>query len=126
MECLGAEDGVDGVRVERDCLRAAREGLGLRNNLFEHLAHHVVRLDRDDLREAGHEVTGQLAGAGAEIEHGRINRQLEFAHHEVDQLLRPPWPAELVLASRVPERVGRSAALSQRPQATRRRLGGAA
>ena len=77
------------------------------------------------IRKAGHEVPSQLAGARAEIEHFRIDRQLELAHNELDQLLRPPRPAELVLVSRVPERVGRGAALSQRPQATECRLGGA-
>ena len=110
---LGGEDGVDRLGLERDRLGAAGERLRAGNDLLEHLPHRTVRLDRNHPREPRGERSSQLPGSCPEVDHCRVRPQVELAHDSIDQLLRPLGPAELVLASGIPERVGRRF-LSQR------------
>src|SRR4051812_28663744 len=108
VEGLGREDGVDLAVRGRDRLGAASARLRSGNHLLEHPEHRRVRLDRDHASEPRDERAGQLAGAGAEVEHGRVRPQPELIAHALEQLLRPFRPAELVLPGGSPECVRRS------------------
>ena len=69
------------------------KGLGLRHRLLQLRPHSLERLDRDHALEAGHEVAGELAGAGGEVDDGRAGLECELGDDPIQRrgrVVRPP------------------------------------
>ena len=88
--------------AERDLLRGARADVRFGNALREDRAQLVERLDGDDVRVPVGERARELAGAGAEVEHGRVvvDRQ------QVEDSRRPARAAAVVLGRRAMKAAG--------------------
>ena len=74
VEGFGHEDGVD-LRARERIASAAPEQLGRRAPLGEPTSHLAIGFDGEHLCELADEHTGQLAGAGAELEHDGRGRE---------------------------------------------------
>ena len=102
VERLPDEDGIDSAVLERDRVRGAFERLCLGDDALEHSAHLVQGLHREHPRVPRHELARQLAGAGREVEHDGVPRQIDG----VERRLRIARSPQLVVLRRAAEASG--------------------
>jgi hypothetical protein len=93
MECLRGEHGVDRAVGKRNISAVPAEGLHLRADPLEKVAHRVSRLDCDDAVVPRAKKACELAGTRAQIEHGCRARQAR----KLDRGARPARPPALVV-----------------------------
>src|SRR6266536_5860453 len=77
VESLSDRDRVDAPLGEWYGLGRAAQHFGSRRGALQLRTHSVTRLDCDDTGARLQESTGELAGAGAEVEHGSARPQVE-------------------------------------------------
>src|SRR5580765_5025902 len=99
VERLAGEHAVDLAVRERDLLRGARAHVRFGNALREDRAQLVERLDGDDVRVPVRKRAGELARAGAEVEHSRVVADRQ----QVEDARRPAGPPTVVLGRRAVE-----------------------
>lgn len=80
MPCLGNENGVDGGVGQRDGLGGARQDTDLGKHPGELGAHLLKWLDSDHVQPAGHELAGELAGTGTQVENPTGARREHEVH----------------------------------------------
>jgi hypothetical protein len=96
VECLADRDCVDGAVAERDRFGGADQRLDARQHPPQLAEHLLAGLDRDDVRAARQQRTGELSGSRTEVEHRPPRPQVELVDEPRDSVGRILRPGPLV------------------------------
>ena len=96
VERLADRDAVDARVGQRDRLGRTEQRLGLGHGSAQLRQHLLAGLHGDHPCACGHERARQLAGAGAEVEHGSAGAKVELSDDPRDRLVWVFGPRALV------------------------------